>query len=156
MMEEVLDSLLRDESVRIFLFGGGKDEQSILNQWAKRDCRIKSVADKRYGFSVELALISHLDVMLSMDSANMHLASLVDVPVVSIWGATHPYSGFYGWQQPDTSRIQLAMTCRPCSYLGDKPCLRGDYYCLRGIKPDMVVEKVLSIAKRTTPTTSTD
>lgn len=33
----------------------------------------------------ELNLMSHLDVMLSMDSANMHLASLVNIPVVSIW-----------------------------------------------------------------------
>lgn len=148
MMEEVIDSLLADESVKIFLFGGGETEQTALTEWASRNDRIKSVADKRYGFPLELALMSRLDAMLSMDSANMHLASLVDIPVVSIWGATHPYSGFYGWQQPDTSRIQLAMTCRPCSYLGDKPCLRGDYYCLRGIKPDTVVEKVLATAKR--------
>ena len=42
----------------------------------------------------ELNLMSHLDVMLSMDSANMHLASLVNIPVVSVWGATHPYAGF--------------------------------------------------------------
>ena len=148
MMEEVINSLTSNESVRIFLFGGGESEQAIMNDWANRSRRIHSVAAKQSGFPTELALMSHLDVMLSMDSANMHLASLVDIPVVSIWGATHPYSGFYGWQQPDTSRIQLAMTCRPCSYLGDKPCRRGDYYCLRGIKPDMVVEKVLATAKR--------
>lgn len=142
MMEKVIDLIISDGSVKIFLFGGGDDEQAVLREWAARSPRIISIADKRHGFPVELALMSYLDVMLSMDSANMHLAALVDIPVVSIWGATHPYSGFYGWQQPDTSRIQLAMTCRPCSYLGDKPCLRGDYYCLRGIKPEVVADKV--------------
>ena len=50
-----------------------------------------SLAGKRYGFPVELSLVSWLDVMVSMDSANMHLASLVRTPVVRVWGATHPY-----------------------------------------------------------------
>ena len=83
--------------------------------------------------------------MVSMDSANMHLASLVDIPVVSIWGATHPYCGFKGWRQNDENIIQLPLTCRPCSVFGDRPCHRGDYLCLNGIKPAIVTDKILSI-----------
>ena len=86
--------------------------------------------------------MSHLDVMVSMDSANTHLASVVDVPVVSVWGATHPYAGFMGWRQDESTVVQLSLPCRPCSIFGDKPCYRGDMACMAGISPEMVVEKV--------------
>ncbi len=142
LMEEVVSALSAREDVRIFLFGGGPVEREVLDDWAARYPRVISLAAKRLGFPLELALASHLDVMVSMDSANMHLASLVCTPVVSIWGATHPYCGFKGWRQREDDIIQLPMTCRPCSVFGNKPCYRGDYLCLRGIAPRAVVAKV--------------
>ena len=90
----------------------------------------------------ELMLISYLDVMLSMDSANMHLASLVQVPVISIWGATHPSLGFYGFNQDLDNAIQIDIECRPCSVYGDLPCQREDYACLERISEDMVVSRI--------------
>jgi len=80
--------------------------------------------------------------MLSMDSANMHLASFVGVPVISIWGATHPYAGFYGWNQSPDNAVQIEMECRPCSVFGNKKCFRGDYACLLNIKPQLVLNKI--------------
>ena len=93
----------------------------------------------------ELALMSHLDVMLAMDSGNMHLASLVGTPVVSVWGATHPYAGFMGWGQSEKNAVQISLPCRPCSIFGNKPCIRGDYACLRQITPNQIIEKVESL-----------
>ena len=94
------------------------------------------------GIGPELSLLSHCDTMLSMDSANMHLASLVGLRTVSVWGATHPYTGFLGWQQKTSDVVQLDMTCRPCSVFGDRPCFRGDYHCLYGITPQMIIQKI--------------
>jgi ADP-heptose:LPS heptosyltransferase len=91
--------------------------------------------------------MSHLDVMISMDSANMHLASLTGIPVVSIWGATHPYAGFMGWKQSQDNAIQIPMDCRPCSIFGQKPCRRGDYACMTNIRPETIVEKINNILK---------
>jgi len=93
----------------------------------------------------ELILMSHLDVMLSMDSANMHMASLTGTPVVSVWGATHPYAGFLGWGQHKDNAIGLDLPCRPCSIYGQKQCKRGDYACLNGITPEMITERVNKI-----------
>ncbi len=86
--------------------------------------------------------MSHLDVMISMDSANMHLASLTGTPVVSIWGATHPYAGFVGWAQKPSNILQVDLPCRPCSIYGNKPCARGDMECMHRISPESVVAKV--------------
>ena len=87
--------------------------------------------------------MSQLEVMISMDSSNMHLASLVGTPVVSIWGATHPYAGFMGWGQSEDNVVQVELDCRPCSIFGQKPCLRGDFACLNNILPETIVEKTL-------------
>lgn len=143
-MEVVVKCLCSYPDTQIFLFGQGESETRTLLQWSEAHANVTSLAG-RYGFSTELALISQLDVMLSMDSANMHLAALVDTPVISVWGATHPYCGFRGWRQSESSTVQLAMTCRPCSIIGNRPCFRGDYYCLKGINPQTIVDKILSV-----------
>jgi ADP-heptose:LPS heptosyltransferase len=96
-------------------------------------------------FKEEIANISELDVMLSMDSAKMHLASLVGVPVVSIWGATHPYAGFFGWNQSLDNAVQVALYCRPCSVFGNRPCYRGDHACMRSIEPSVVYNRVMHV-----------
>ncbi len=143
-MEAALDLISNAcPGVRFFFFGGGGDEQTVLERVAGKYDRSVSLAGKKYGFATELALINHLDAMITMDSANMHLASIASVPTVSIWGATHPYCGFKGWRQDDDDIVQLPMTCRPCSVFGSKPCHRGDYQCLTAISPDAIAMRVI-------------
>ncbi len=144
-MERIVDLLSRHERLHLFLFGAD-NEAALLAKWQERYPRVISLASQRHGFKVELSLMSYLDVMLSMDSANMHLAALAGVPVVSVWGATHPYAGFLGYTASPAHIIQADMACRPCSVFGDKPCYRGDYACLRQITPDSIAQKVLNAA----------
>ena len=127
------------EDFTIFLFGGRGYEEALLDQWAFEYPRVKSVAGK-YCLDQELALISRLDLLICMDSANMHMASLTHTPVISIWGATHPWGGFMGWNQSAQNVIQLDLPCRPCSIFGHKPCLRKDYACMTQISPKAIVQ----------------
>ena len=172
-MEEVIKALSERENTTIFLFGGGEEEKrhiaelcskypnvhpsinnpnsstSGLFRSARNDeCRFASLRggttkQSRSQLATELVLMGQLDVMLSMDSANMHLASLVGTRVVSIWGGTHPYAGFLGWNQNPSDCVQLDLPCRPCSVYGNKPCFRGDYACLNGIAPNQIIEKLV-------------
>ena len=146
-MAELVATLAARPATKIFLFGGGGDEQLKLREWAGQHDNVISMAEKRHGFPKELALLSCVDAMVSMDSANMHLASLVQVPVVSVWGATHPFCGFTGWKQSPDNAVQLDLDCRPCSVFGNKPCYRGDYRCLNGIAPEAIVRKVETVLK---------
>ena len=145
-MEEVIQALDAQGGIRIFLFGGGKKEVDILTSWADKYPSATCIAGK-LKMNAELALMSHLDVMVSMDSGNTHLASLVNTPVVSIWGATHPLAGFMGWNQPEGNAVQVDLPCRPCSVYGNKPCFRKDYACLHNIQPNNIVQRILSIIK---------
>lgn len=143
-MEQVVARLSEHEDYTIFLLGGRGYEEAVLEQWAFQYPRVKSIVG-RYTLDNELALISRLDVLLCMDSANMHFASLVGTKVVSIWGATHPYAGFYGYHQDPDNAIQIDLPCRPCSVFGQKPCFRGDWACMTQIRPEMVVAKIKSV-----------
>jgi len=143
-MEQVVKHFAGRQDVTVFLFGGGTGEKTILETWSAKYPRTISVAGKS-DLSAELILMSYLDVMLSMDSANMHLASLTATPVVSVWGATHPYSGFYGYNQSPNNTVQVEMCCRPCSVYGNKPCYRKNTECMTKISSQMVFDKVEAI-----------
>ena len=146
LMQKVI-ALLTEKypDAKIFLFGRGEKEDEQFPQWCDQYKQCIHVAKYLDSIKQELILMSHLQVMLSMDSANMHLASLVATPVVSVWGATHPYAGFMGWNQGSENAIQIPLGCRPCSIYGQKACRRGDYACMNRIAPETIVEHITQI-----------
>lgn len=143
-MRRVVEMLAANPNIHVFLFGAGKREKPVLEQWEEEITGVTSVSGK-LNMHDELLLMNRLDVMVSMDSANMHLASLVGTPVVSVWGATHPYCGFMGWNQSADNAVQLDMPCRPCSIFGQKACRTNDYACLNNIQPEMIADKVIKV-----------
>ena len=130
-MEEVLNGLTA-KGYTFFLFGGRGFEQVILDTWAEKFPRVYSLAG-RYPLNEELCFMRQMDLFVSMDSANMHFAALTGIPVVSFWGQTHPYAGFYPWRQSPENALQLSLPCRPCSVFGNKKCYRGDWACLNNV-----------------------
>ena len=149
LMEKVIQGLIHNyPHCHIFLFGGGANETPIMNEWTEKYPEVDNASAQLNGLSEELILMSHLKIMISMDSANMHLASLVNTTVVSIWGATHPYAGFMGWHQDLHNAVQIDLPCRPCSIYGNKPCMRGDFACMKNISPELIIKKVNSIIAR--------
>ncbi|NRF40851.1 glycosyltransferase family 9 protein [Pedobacter foliorum] len=140
-MEAVVLSLATSGH-HLFIFGGSAEEQEIAEGWAAKHENITSVV-RKIKLDEELKLISNLDVMLSMDSSGMHLASLMNIPVVSVWGATHPYAGFLGYGQSINDAVQLDLYCRPCSVYGNVSCYRGDFACMNNLAESIVVDKVL-------------
>lgn len=145
-MKEAVRMIAQQPSVTILLFGS-RDEAGMLEQWENEISHVHSLAGKM-SFRDELAVIAQLDIMVSMDSANMHLASLYGVPVVSVWGGTHPFLGFYGWGQPMSNAVQLDLPCRPSSVFGNRDCpVHGKNGCMQGITGEMIYEKVMEVMR---------
>ena len=142
-MQEVV-CLTAEAGCRVFLFGARGAEAEQLGEWARGQERVTVVAG-RLRLEEELALMARLDVMLSMDSANMHLASLVGTRVVSFWGGTTPACGFLGYGQQESDALVAGLPCQPCSIAGGTTCPRGTFECLRCIPPSRIVEKLLLI-----------
>lgn len=140
-MEEIVRHYSDKGDIKVILFGGGKSEQETMNKWVENYSNIVSIAGK-FNIQEELKILQQCNVLLSMDSANMHFASLVKTPVVSIWGATHPFAGFYGYKQDPGNAVQLDLACRPCSIYGNKPCKHGNYPCLNNINKEVIISKL--------------
>jgi len=139
--EQIVAHYAERDDTQILLFGGGKAETDTFNAWTAKYHNTFSMAGK-FSLLEEIQVLNHCDVLLSMDSSNMHLASLVGTPVVSVWGATHPCAGFYGYGQDPSDAVQLDLPCRPCSIYGKKPCARNDYACLNGIDNNVIINKL--------------
>lgn len=140
-MEEVVAKLGDDPNSKVYLFGNKTKEAAILQGWQDKYAGCESIAGK-YTLAEELELMRSLDLMVTMDSANMHFASFVNTPVISIWGATDPKAGFYGWGQDAGNAVSSHCECSPCSLYGDAKCERFDYACLARVTPAMVLEKI--------------
>lgn len=137
-MEQVVKALCQ-RGHHIFLFGAGNKEKAVLQNWTKLYTGAQSVVSTQPDLAHELKLMSQMDIILTMDSGNMHLAALSGVPIVSMWGATHPLGGFLGWGCSPKRIIQCDMPCRPCSTYGKRPCKRGDLACMNNIDPQTVL-----------------
>ena len=147
LMQQVIDKLASDSNTKIFLFGGGNKEIEILNSFANSNQNVINVAGK-LKLQQELDLISNLDVMLSMDSGNAHIAAMLGIKVITLWGSTHPFAGFSPFNQPlenclvsDREKFPLL----PTSVYGNKK-VEGYEDAMRSISVETVLKKINSVS----------
>lgn len=143
-MEKIIDRLAGEDGVEIYLFGAGNDEAERIDGWIKNRSNVVNMARRREGLAEELRLMSRLDVMLAMDSGNMHLASVARTPrVVSVWCATHPDAGFVPFGACEADMIGADLPCRPCTVYGKTECRRGDWLCRKALSADTIADRIL-------------
>lgn len=146
LMNQVIEKLASESNNRIFLFGGGNKEIEILNSFANCNQNVFNVAGK-LKLQQELDLISNLDVMLSMDSGNGHMAAMLGIKVITLWGATHPFAGFSPFNQSlenclvsDREKFPLL----PTSVYGNKK-VEGYQDAMRSIPIETILKKINSV-----------
>jgi ADP-heptose:LPS heptosyltransferase len=147
-MQKVIDALASNKNSTIFLFGGGQKEKETLQMLVGNKTNVLNMAGK-IPFQEELNLISNLDVMLSMDSGNGHIAAMLGIPVVTLWGATHPYAGFLPFNQTlDNALVsdRNQYPNLPTSVYGNKK-VAGYENAMRTILPEQVVARIEEVLK---------
>ena len=145
LMQKVVDNLALNENHKILLFGGGIKEIEILNAMAQNNENVIAIAGK-IKFQEELQLISNLDIMLSMDSGNAHIAAMLGIKVITLWGATHPFAGFSPFNQPFENALVSDRNLYPklpTSIYGNK-VIEGYCDAMRTISVDKIVSKIQS------------
>lgn len=146
LMQEVLKKLSTIETIEVFLFGGGGSEHQMMYQWEQKFGNIKNISG-HFTFEEELDLISNLDAMISMDSGNGHLAANYGIPVITLWGLTHPYTGFMPFGQPSSNSLLPDLEqypLIPTSVYGTR-IPPGYESAMRTIPPEKVVQKVREV-----------
>jgi ADP-heptose:LPS heptosyltransferase len=145
LMQEVIKKLAKNNNFKILLFGGGKDEITLLNTFANGLENVTTIAGK-LKFYEEIQLISNLDVMLSMDSGNAHIAAMLGVKTITLWGATHPFAGFAPFHQPIENCLVSDRTLYPklpTSIYGNKK-VEGYEDVMRTISVDSILSAINS------------
>ncbi len=141
LMKNVIEALSKE--YKVLLFGGGKKEIETLQTLENSFENVVSVAGK-ISLKEELAIISNLDIMLSMDSGNGHIAAMLGVKVITIWGVTHPFLGFAPFHQPESFALlsdRSKFPKIPTSVYGNK-YPKNYKEASRSILPQTVVSKI--------------
>lgn len=144
LMKDVIAALSKD--YKIILFGGGKKETAFLSDIERSYENVINTSGK-FTLNEELDVISNLDIMISMDSGNAHLAAMLGIKVVTIWGVTHPFAGFAPFNQPEdyallADRNQFPKI--PTSVYGNK-YPQGYEHAAGSISPKTIIDKIKSI-----------
>ncbi len=146
LMEQVIQEMI-SENNKVLLFGGGERESKQLKELDSRfGDEVQSVAGE-LGLKEELILISNLDLMIAMDSGNGHLAANYGIPVVTIWGVTHPHSGFKPYNQPLENSLtpdRGTFPLIPTSVYGNK-YPEGYLEAINSITPERIIKRVQEI-----------
>lgn len=148
--EEMIGNFESETDFVFLLFGGGKKEKEQLDSICSRHSNAINLTGI-FSLDDELKVLSRLDVMVCVDSANMHLAALSGVPVVSIWGGTHTMTGFGPFPNRLNQIIEIPVEdlhCRPCSVYGLDECPRKDHACMQGIPPERVISAVRNVLQQ--------
>lgn len=141
----VIEQILQKTEAKFFLFGGGEKDIIFFELLQSKFPEHCVMVAGKLKIKQEVALMQQLDLMLCVDSSNMHLASLMGIPLLSIWGGTHPDVGFGPYRNGEESILQVSreeLPCRPCSVYGKEKCYRGDFACLNRITPEIVINRM--------------
>lgn len=142
----LIENILQKMPARFFLFGGGEREIKYFESLRKKFPKECVIAAGQLKIRQEIALVKHLDAMVCVDSSNMHLAALANIPVFSIWGGTHPDVGFAPFGKNSTifqiSRNELP--CRPCSVYGRETCHIGGFPCLTRVTATLIADTLIA------------
>ena len=137
----------------VVLFGDKNGENTIT--WINQELSKKRESGKSRGiiqaidlpFNHVAGILRMCDVLVTNDSGLMHLASFLKVPVVAIFGPTHPKLGFSPLGQ-DSLVVTVNEKCSPCSLHGKRECHRKERFCMDRISPEEVAEKVFAFLNR--------
>jgi ADP-heptose:LPS heptosyltransferase len=145
----LIEAINKQYEVQYYLFGGGKSEVKQLNRVENIFPNVTNLAGK-FNLRQEMHLIADLDVMICMDSGNMHIASLLGIPVISIWGGTHPGVGFSALYQPQENSIQLCEEeLKKCKLTvfgsSEKQIDTEPYFCITKINIETVINRLIEL-----------
>jgi heptosyltransferase-2 len=95
---------------------------------------------------VAAAVIARARVLVTNDSAPLHLATAVGTPVVALFGPTVPEQGFGPRGSRSLALGHAGLACRPCSAHGPEVCPLGHHRCMRELPVETVAEATAMVA----------
>ncbi|MEZ4691897.1 MAG: glycosyltransferase family 9 protein [Ignavibacteria bacterium] len=137
-----LCDLLADRNIKIFLTGGSADKH--ISEYILKNSVNENIIDAtgEFTFKESAELINRAELLLTNDSAPLHLANAVGTRVLAIFGATIPAFGFYPYGKDDKVFEINGLKCRPCSIHGGNECPVKTFECMERINALTIFENI--------------
>ena len=124
---------------------GGADDRSLADAIvAAAPGRTVSAAGE-LPLRASAALIQRAAVLVTNDSAPLHLATAVGTPILALFGPTVPDFGFGPRRVGDVTLGRDGLACRPCSQHGPQICPLGHHRCMRELAVATVAAALAAI-----------
>ncbi len=134
-----LADLISKEFVAEFYLLGSSEEKSICDEIAlQSNCKFNNFAGQ-LSLLETAKLIDELDIVISNDSAIMHIASAKQVPILAIYCSTVPELGFTPYKAK-YEIMQHKISCQPCTHIGRSECPKKHFKCSLDLSPDQVFD----------------
>jgi heptosyltransferase II len=142
---DLASALLATHSVVLL---GGADDRVLCSRIIARvaDARCISMAGE-LSYLISAALLREAAVLVSNDSAPVHIASAVGTPVVEIFGATSPAFGFTPFAVPHRIVELDGLPCKPCGIHGSLRCPKGHFSCMKDLSVETVYGAVMDLLR---------
>jgi heptosyltransferase II len=121
---------------------GGPDDRALGDAVAAAGGAGSANAAGAMPLRASAALLARASVLVTNDSAPLHLATAVGTPIVAVFGPTVPAFGFGPRGARDALLEVEGLTCRPCSLHGPQVCPLSHHRCMREISVEAVVRAV--------------
>lgn len=144
-----LVSLLLKNDFGVVLIGGPDDQElgdEIMSQVEKKGRLVNTIG--KTSLMESAALIANCSLIVSNDSAPLHIGNATQVPVVAIFGATSPLFGFAPFRNEDRIFENNTLYCQPCRIHGSKSCPESHFRCMLETKPEQVFAAIKNFSRQ--------
>lgn len=142
-----LASMIANDGFEVLIIGGKEDSE--LGKAIVETAKNKKIHDATGALSLleSAELIGRCKILITNDSAPLHLGVAMTTPVIAVFGATVPEFGFAPYGEKDIVVETKGLLCRPCAIHGGNVCPIGTFECMKKIEARMVYQKVLEVIK---------
>ena len=130
---ELIYNLIKEYNFKIILVGDSKDKE-VSNRINSALGFVCLDLSGKTSLQELACILKRSKLLISNDSAVMHIASYLDIPVVAIFGITDDAK--YGPWSEKSFIVKKEIFCRPCSKAG---CLKKARECFDYIKAEDVL-----------------
>ncbi len=137
---QTIEQFLEKFNTEIFLIGG-KSDASYCSEMVIDSTRVFNICGE-FDVTGTAAFLDECDVVVSADSAVVHIASARQIPIVVVYGSTVPEFGFAPFRVPHEIVEMNDVSCRPCSHIGRSKCPLQHFNCMEKITSQKILEAV--------------
>ncbi len=136
-------NLLAKENIKIVFVGGKGDIELSKYIVDKTENKNVNIACGKLNLLQSAELIRRSKLLLTNDSAPLHIANAVETKVIAVYGATIPEFGFFPYGENDVVFEIKGLKCRPCSTHGGKKCPIKTYECFERIEEEKIYREIM-------------